>query len=184
MGALLAFTLAVTEAPSWGMAASQTLILLGAAVVFGALFVRVERRTPAPLVKLPFFGQRNFTGATAVLFVLNVALIVAIFFLPLLLEELLGYSPTETGALLLPLIGSMVVTLPLGGPVAERTLASFAHSARDTVREAVTDAFALGLGGAFRFGALVALGGLLLALALIRDRPPADEVAAEPRGMT
>ena len=45
--------------------------------------------------------------------------------------------------------------------------------------EAVTDAFALGLGSAFRFGAFVALGGLVLALLLIRNRPPADEVAAE-----
>ncbi len=66
-----------------------------------------------------------------------------------------------------------------GAPGAERTLSSFADSAMDTVRDAVTDAFALGLGSAFRFGAAVAVGGLLLALLLIRDRPPADEVAAE-----
>ncbi len=308
VGALLTLSLAVTEAPSWGLEAPQTLILLSAAVAFGILFIWVERGSPAPLVNLAFFRQRNFTGATAILFVVNLALIVAMFFLPLLLEELHRYSPTETGILLLPLIGSMVVTLPLGGPVAERvgplpplvlglatlaigllllagvdrgstyadlwppmvlvgagtgfgmtpmnvaamnaiptresgaaggvfttlsgigvgfgvaisgaifnarqlsetqdlaaaggvalskqkateldgllagapgaerTLSSFADSAQGTVREAVTDAFALGLGSAFRFGALVAVGGLLLALLLIRDRPPADEVAAE-----
>jgi len=66
-----------------------------------------------------------------------------------------------------------------GAPSAERTLSSFADSAQKTVREAVTDAFALGLGSAFRLGAFVALGGLVLALLLIRNRPPADEVAAQ-----
>jgi EmrB/QacA subfamily drug resistance transporter len=311
--ALFTLSLAVTEAPSWGVDAPQTLILLGASVVFGILFVWVERRSPAPLVNFAFFRQRNFTGATAVLFVVNFALIVAMFFLPLMLEELLDYSPTETGALLLPLIGSMVITLPLGGPIgerigplpplalglatlavgllllsgvdrgstyadlwppmllvgagtglamtpmnvaamnairtresgaaggvfttlsgigigfgvaisgaifnarqlsetqdlaatggvelskqkateldgllagapgAERTLSSFSNSAQSTVQDAVTDAFALALASAFRVGAVVAIGGLLLALLLIRSRPPADVVAAEREGGT
>ena len=39
------------------------------------------------------------------------------------------------------------------------------------------DAFTLGLASAFRFGAVIAVAGLLLALLLIRDPPPADEAA-------
>jgi EmrB/QacA subfamily drug resistance transporter len=119
-GALVTLSLGVIQAPSWGWGSPQTVVLLAAAIVLFALFVAVERRAQAPLVNLAFFRQRNFTGATIVLFVLNFALIVALFFIPLLLQELLGYSATEAGALLLPLMGAMVVMLPLGGPISER----------------------------------------------------------------
>jgi EmrB/QacA subfamily drug resistance transporter len=118
--ALLTLSLAVIQAPTWGLTAPQTLILLGAAVLLGVLFVVNERRVEAPLVNFDFFRQKNFTGATIVLFVVNFALIVALFLLPLLLEELLGYSAIKTGALMMPLIGATVVMLPLGGPIAER----------------------------------------------------------------
>jgi EmrB/QacA subfamily drug resistance transporter len=120
VAALICLSFAVIQAPLWGLGAPQTLILLAAAVILGALFVVTERRVRAPLVNFDFFRQRNFTGATIVLFVVNFALIVALFFLPLLLEELLGYSATKTGLLLMPLIGATVVMLPLGGPIAER----------------------------------------------------------------
>jgi EmrB/QacA subfamily drug resistance transporter len=117
---LMCLSLAVIQAPTWGLAAPQTLVLLGAAVALGALFVVNERRVSAPLVNFDFFRQKNFTGATIVLFVVNFALIVALFLLPLLLEELLGYSTTKTGLLMMPLIGATVVMLPIGGPIAER----------------------------------------------------------------
>ena len=45
-----------------------------------------------------------------------------------------------------------------GAAGAERTLSSFAHGAQSTIREAVTEAFTIALGSAFRFGALVAVG--------------------------
>ncbi len=41
-----------------------------------------------------------------------------LFFLPLYFQEILGYSPTEVGVLLLPLTGLMVVGSPLGGRAA------------------------------------------------------------------
>jgi EmrB/QacA subfamily drug resistance transporter len=119
-GALLTLSLAVIQAPTWGLTAPQTLILLAAALLLGGLFVVVEHRVRVPLVNFGFFRQANFTGATIVLFVGNFALIVGLFFLPLLLQEQLGYSATATGALVLPLIGAMVVMIPLGGPIAER----------------------------------------------------------------
>ncbi len=119
-GALVTLSLGIIQAPVWGWGAPQTVILLAAAVVLFTLFVLTERRSAAPLVNLDFFRQRNFTGATIVLFVLNFALIVALFFLPLLLQELLDFSPTEAGALLIPLLAAMVVMLPLGGRLEER----------------------------------------------------------------
>ena len=119
-GALLTLSLAVIQAPTWGLGAPQTLVLLAASLVLAAAFIAVERRVPSPLVDFAFFRARNYSGATIVLFVLNFAFIVALFFLPLHLQELLGSSATESGVQLLPLMVVLIVLLPLGGPVAER----------------------------------------------------------------
>ncbi len=78
----------------------------------------VERRTANPLVNFDFFKRRNFTGATTTIFVIDFSFGALLFFLPAYFQEILGYSPTETGLLLLPLTGLMVVGSPLGGRIA------------------------------------------------------------------
>jgi hypothetical protein len=65
-----------------------------------------------------------------------------------------------------------------GASQAQHTLSTFSKSAQGTVHLVVENAFADGLSSAFVVGAAVALGGLALALVLIRNRPPAD--APEP----
>lgn len=307
--ALVCLSLAVIQAPTWGLGATQTLVLLAVAAVLAVAFVVVERRFHAPLVNFAFFRARNFTGATIALFVLNFAFMAALFFLPLFLQEMLGSSATESGVQLLPLMGMLILMLPLGGPIAQRvgplppivlglgamaigllllagidrgtgygdlwlpmaltgggagtaltpmnlaamnaiptresgaagglfttlsgigisfgvaitgavfsssqlsgterlaaqggvgisseqaesldgllagdpaaraTLEQFSRADRGTLEEAVREAFVDALGDAYRVGGLVALGGLVLALVLIRRRPPADVVEAEP----
>lgn len=118
--ALGALTLGVIQGPIWGFGSPQTIVLLAVAVVLGGAFVVWERRSAAPLVDLGLFKRRNFAGATIVLFVINFALIAAMFLLPIYLQELDGKTAVQVGILLLPLTGALVVTLPLGGPIADR----------------------------------------------------------------
>ena len=54
------------------------------------------------------------------IFVLDFSFGALLFFLPLYFQEILDYTPTQVGALLLPLTGLMVVGSPLGGKVASR----------------------------------------------------------------
>jgi MFS family permease len=96
------------------------LLLVASAALF-ASFAAVERRSPQPVIDFSFFGSRNFTGATTSIFVIDFSFGALLFFLPLYFQEVLGYSPIETGVLLLPLTGLMVVASPLGGKVAART---------------------------------------------------------------
>jgi EmrB/QacA subfamily drug resistance transporter len=119
--ALTALTLALIQATSWGWGSPAIVGLLVGAVVLGAVFVVVERRSAHPLVDFSFFRRRNFTGATIVVFVLDFSFGALLFFLPLYFQEILGYDPTQVGVLLLPLTGLMVVGSPLGGKVAAKT---------------------------------------------------------------
>lgn len=118
--ALTALTLALIQGASWGWGSPAVVGLLVGAVVLATAFVVVERRTPNPIIDFSFFRRRNFAGATIVIFALDFSFGALLFFLPLYFQEILGYSPLEVGALLLPLTGLMVVGSPLGGKVAAR----------------------------------------------------------------
>jgi len=63
-----------------------------------------EARSPSPMVPLGLFRSRNFSGANLLTLFLYAALSGVLFFFPLDLIQVQGYSPTEAGAALLPFI--------------------------------------------------------------------------------
>jgi EmrB/QacA subfamily drug resistance transporter len=77
---------------------------LAAGVAAIVLFVVVESRSAAPILPLKLFSIRNFTGANLLTLFLYAALGGAMFFLPLNLIQVQGYSATAAGAALLPFI--------------------------------------------------------------------------------
>jgi len=63
-----------------------------------------EAHASAPMVPLRLFRSRNFSGANLLTLFLYSALTGMLFFFPLDLIQVQGYSPTEAGAALLPFI--------------------------------------------------------------------------------
>jgi EmrB/QacA subfamily drug resistance transporter len=117
---LTAITLACIQGATWGWGSAAIIGLFVASIAAFAAFIVVERRTANPLIDFEFFKRRNFVGATTTIFVIDFSFGALLFFLPEYFEDMLGYSATKTGVLLLPLTGLMVVGSPLGGRVAAR----------------------------------------------------------------
>lgn len=117
---LTAMTLALIQGATWGWGSPAVVGLLAAAVLMFAAFFVIEKRSDHPIFDFAFFKSRNFLGATIVIFALDFSFGALLFFLPLYFQEILDYSPTEVGALLLPLTGLMVIGSPLGGRVAAK----------------------------------------------------------------
>ncbi|WP_438487518.1 MFS transporter [Streptomyces sp. S186] len=93
---------------AWGWA-------LGAALL-GALFVRAERRAPAPLVDLALFRNLPYVTLTAAGAVANAATVALLYVVPLTLQQGRGWTVWEAGlAFLAP-----AAALAIGGPVAGR----------------------------------------------------------------
>ena len=67
-------------------------------------FVIVEKRSSFPMLPLTLFLSRNFSGANLVTLLLYGALSAILFFLPLNLIQVQGYTATEAGGALLPAI--------------------------------------------------------------------------------
>jgi EmrB/QacA subfamily drug resistance transporter len=77
-------------------------LMIGVASLF--IFVFVERRVSEPMLPLQLFRVSSFTGANLLTLVLYAALGVFFFVFPLNLIQIQGYSPTRTGAAVLPMI--------------------------------------------------------------------------------
>lgn len=98
---------------SWG--SPQIIGLAAVAAATLVVFILVERRAAEPIVPLQVFSNRNFSLISGVGFLLGFAMFGAINFLPLFQQTVQGSSATNSGLLLIPMMGaSMVVSLFVG----------------------------------------------------------------------
>jgi EmrB/QacA subfamily drug resistance transporter len=87
---------------------------------FLIVFLLVEARTKNPMLPLALFRSRDFTGANLLTLLLYSALGGTLFFLPLNLIQVQGYTATAAGAALLPFILIMFFLSRWSGGLVER----------------------------------------------------------------
>ncbi len=87
---------------------------------FLIVFLIVEARVKNPMLPLALFRSRDFTGANLLTLFLYSALGGALFFLPLNLIQVQGYTATAAGAALLPFILIMFFLSRWSGGLVER----------------------------------------------------------------
>ena len=91
------------------------------ALVMLGLFILQERRVVEPILPLRLFRDRTFAITSATGFIVGVGMFGAIVFLPLFLQVVMGASATNSGLLLLPLMGGVVTTSIVSGRLITRT---------------------------------------------------------------
>ena len=90
------------ESSNLGFRHALVLSTLLAGLVFLTMFVFWEARTKNPMLPLKLFRSKNFTGANLLTLFLYAGLSGAMFFFPLNLIQVQGYSATAAGAAFLP----------------------------------------------------------------------------------
>ncbi|QYN40845.1 MFS transporter [Pseudonocardia sp. DSM 110487] len=113
-GAMLLLVITVVHAPE--VAVGTTLATVAGAVVLLAAFVRIERRSAAPLVRLGILRSLPLLRANAGAMLLVGSFMAFQFVAVLYLQELRGWSEVETG-LALAVIGIDAVLAPTLTPV-------------------------------------------------------------------
>jgi MFS family permease len=111
---------ALIEAPAAGPGAPLVAAAFATAVLALAAFLVVERRHPAPMLPLRLFHSRIFSGANLLTLLLYAALGGGLYFVPLNLIQVQGYSETAAGAALLPFILTMFLLSRWAGGLVDR----------------------------------------------------------------
>ncbi|NRQ39202.1 MFS transporter [Nonomuraea sp. NN258] len=130
------------------VASAEVLVptLIGVAVL--AVFVWWERRIDHPVFDVRNFGNIRFTSAIGMMGIVFFAMMGGMFFLTFYLQIVLGYSPVQAGALMIPFAAAQLIFAPLSQRVNQRfgaklsstvsmivvtlTLASYAFMDQDT----------------------------------------------------
>jgi EmrB/QacA subfamily drug resistance transporter len=115
---LLVFTL--VKAPDQGWGSILTIAELAGAVALLVAFVASEQRSGNPLMPLSIFRVRGLAAADATQLVAFAGLLAMFFFLTLYMQNVLGYSPIQTGAAYLPLTFAVAVAAGISSQLLPR----------------------------------------------------------------
>ncbi|HEV2786630.1 MAG TPA: MFS transporter, partial [Solirubrobacteraceae bacterium] len=95
-------TLALIRQPQSGWGAPDVLLPGAGGLLFLALFLAREARTPYPMLSLELFRRRNFAAGNAQTLAMYAGLSILFFYLVLFLQQVAGYSALQAGLATLP----------------------------------------------------------------------------------
>ncbi|QBS42189.1 MFS transporter [Nocardia sp. CS682] len=127
MVGMTALVWTIIEFPKGGFDHASTLSTLAIAIVSLVAFIVWEKRVEHPMVPLDLFRNRDFTGGSLSLTLVQVANGGLLLVLTQYLQFVLGYSPTKAGLAFIPMMVASIVFnglgAGLGSKVGNRTLA-------------------------------------------------------------
>jgi len=112
IGALM---LALTWGNEHGWLDPSILGLFTFSLITGVIFVMIERKAPEPIIPLGLFRIPAFTTTTIASFVIAMAFMGTVIYLPLYLQLGLGFQATNSGLLLLPLMAGLILSATISG---------------------------------------------------------------------
>lgn len=90
-------------------------------LIFGFLFYLWERQEEKePLIDMKLFRDHNYAVGNIITMIMSFAMMGSFFIFPLFLQSVLGYSPSKSGLVLVPLAVAMILVAPLAGRFSDR----------------------------------------------------------------
>ncbi|MFC9557382.1 MFS transporter [Rhodococcus sp. NPDC056960] len=112
---------ALVEAPDQGWGAARTIGEFAGAFLLIAAFLVNEQRSAHPLLPLSIFRIKGLAAANVTGLISFAGLLAMFFFLTLYMQNVLGYSPMQTGAAYLPLCLGVAVAAGISSQLLTRT---------------------------------------------------------------
>lgn len=112
--ALSSLVLVLDKGLEWGWTSSYSLLCYLAVAVFMWIFILIEKKQLNPIVDLNFFKNNVFINVLANNFIVFMAMMGAIFLIPIFAQTYLGYDATQTGYLFIPMAMMLLLAAPIG----------------------------------------------------------------------
>ena len=106
---LSTLVLGVTQGRDWGWESASTIGVFGLSAALLAAFIVWESRVRDPLMPFSIFRLQTLTAANVAGFVMGTALFSMFLMLTLYMQQVLGFSPIETGFAYLAVAGTAVI---------------------------------------------------------------------------
>ena len=103
-----------------GWTSPEILGLFGASILFLAAFIALELRQRLPMLDLSLFRIGAFVGSNIVAVMVSLAMFGVFLFVSLYIQNILGYSPTQAGAIFLPMTVLIILIAPIAGKFSDR----------------------------------------------------------------
>ena len=116
---LLALVYALIEAHRLGWTSATIIALFALAAAALTAFVFLELHQRLPMLDLSLFKNGTFTGANLVAILVTLAMFGIFVFFPIYMQDLLGWSPIQAGAALLPWTILIVIFAPIAGKLSD-----------------------------------------------------------------
>ncbi len=118
---LIALLVALDQAPDYGWGDPRTIGLFALFVVLLAMFAVIERRAGSrALIPRDVMANREFRSACIAVLLLSATFFAALLYLPQFMQKILGYSPLQAGAGLLPMMATFAIVSFAAGPLYNR----------------------------------------------------------------
>jgi len=120
MVAISALVFGIIEGPTEGWTSAAVLAAATLTIVFGAAFLRIERRTEHPMLNLSYFSNPRFSAGAAAISVAFFSLFGLVFVLTQYLQFVQGYTALEAGVRTAPVALGLMIGAALSPRVAAR----------------------------------------------------------------
>lgn len=125
-GLVIATTIPLLLALTWGgtsyaWGSPRIVTLLAVSALSLGLLLLAERGNPDAIIPLGLFRNRTFTVANLASFVINMAFMGIVMFLPLFMQTVQGISATNSGLSMLPLMAGLILSSIVSGNLVARS---------------------------------------------------------------
>ncbi len=117
---LSAVIIALMQGSIWGWNSALFLFVCGTGLIILVFFTIIELRVPQPLLDVRLFENRNFLGDNLVMFLVRFALFGLSVYLPIFLQNVLGFSTFVAGLATLPATLLLFLAAPRAGKLYDK----------------------------------------------------------------
>ncbi|MGD8373675.1 MAG: MDR family MFS transporter [Candidatus Woesebacteria bacterium] len=118
-GLVLACALGGTD--GWAWSSPQIIGMIIGAFAILVAFIFVERKAESPILPLDLFRQSIFNVTAIAIFLFGIGFLGTVIYIPLFAQDILNFSATNSGIIILPMVAGLTITSMVCGRVVAKT---------------------------------------------------------------